>query len=423
ALALLDDVGIDRPRDRFGQYPHEISGGMRQRVLIAIALSCEPQLIIADEPTSGLDVTVQKKVLDRVETLTRERSTAVLFITHDLGIAADRADRIVVMNEGRIVEDGTVDDIIRAPKEEYTRLLLRDIPPRPRNSLAATIKPKLPLAASPLLEARGLHKRFSSSWFRKSMQTNAVDDVSFKLEKGRTLALVGESGSGKTTTARMVAGLTRPSTGEILLENTPIRDTSGRLMPNYHEIVQFVYQNPFSSLNPLWRIDDIIRDPLKVNRIGDAQFQKSRVIELAEAVSLPSNLLHKHATELSGGQLQRVALARALSLKPRILLLDEPTSALDVSVQARILALLKEVQREFGLSYLFVTHDLAVVNAIADDVVVMKSGKVVEVGSTHDVLHNPKMTYTRDLVAAIPGAMLQQSHSHQVPTTSNPHPH
>lgn len=412
ALSLLEEVGIDRPQQRFAQYPHEISGGMRQRVLIAIALSCEPSLIIADEPTSGLDVTVQRKVLDRIEKLTRERQTAVLFITHDLGIAADRADRIVVMNEGRIVEQGAALDITRAPRDNYTRALLADIPQRPRLG-AATSSVTPAEAEMPLLEAKALHKQFTSGWFRKSDGIKAVDDVSFVLEKGRTLALVGESGSGKTTTARILAGLTRPSSGEILLDGQPVRPPSGRLKPDYHRDVQFVYQNPFSSLDPRWKIEDIIGDPLKVNRIGDPASQRQRVAELAEAVSLPLNLLQRRAAELSGGQLQRVAIARALSLRPRILVLDEPTSALDVTVQARILSLLQEVQREYGLSYLFVTHDLAVVNAIADRIVVMKSGKVIESGAKLDVLGNPQSAYTKELVAAIPGKNLQPA-----PTTT-----
>lgn len=406
ALSLLEEVGIDRPQQRFAQYPHEISGGMRQRVLIAIALSCEPRLIIADEPTSGLDVTVQRKVLDRIEKLTHERQTAVLFITHDLGIAADRADRIIVMNEGRIVEQGSALAITRSPRDNYTRSLLADIPPRPRlGAVASIVTPAK--AETPLLEVKALHKQFTSSWFRKSGGLKAVDDVSFFLEKGRTLALVGESGSGKTTTARILAGLTRPTNGEILLDGQPVRSPSGRLRPDYHRDIQFVYQNPFSSLDPRWKIEDIIRDPLKVNRIGDAASQRQRVAELAEAVSLPLNLLGRRAAELSGGQLQRVAIARALSLKPRILVLDEPTSALDVTVQARILSLLQEVQREYSLSYLFVTHDLAVVNAIADRIMVMKSGKVVESGATQDVLGNPQAAYTQELVAAIPGKNLQ----------------
>lgn len=414
ALSLLEEVGIDRPQQRFAQYPHEISGGMRQRVLIAIALSCEPRLIIADEPTSGLDVTVQRKVLDRIEKLTHERQTAVLFITHDLGIAADRADRIIVMNEGRIVEHGSALAITRSPRDNYTRSLLADIPPRPRlGAVASIVTPAK--AETPLLEAKALHKHFTSSWLRKSGGVKAVDDVSFFLEKGRTLALVGESGSGKTTTARILAGLTRPTNGEILLDGQPVRSPSGRLRPYYHRDIQFVYQNPFSSLDPRWKIEDIIRDPLKVNRIGDAASQRQRVAELAEAVSLPLNLLGRRAAELSGGQLQRVAIARALSLKPRILLLDEPTSALDVTVQARILSLLQEVQREYSLSYLFVTHDLAVVNAIADRIVVMKSGKVVESGATQDVLGNPQAAYTQELVAAIPGKNLQP-----VKTTADP---
>lgn len=404
ALSLLEEVGIDRPQQRFAQYPHEISGGMRQRVLIAIALSCEPSLIIADEPTSGLDVTVQRKVLDRIEKLTRERQTAVLFITHDLGIAADRADRIVVMNEGRIVEQGAALDITRAPRDNYTRALLADIPQRPRLG-AATSSVTPAEAEMPLLEAKALHKQFTSGWFRKSDGIKAVDDVSFVLEKGRTLALVGESGSGKTTTARILAGLTRPSSGEILLDGQPVRPPSGPLKPDYHRDVQFVYQNPFSSLDPRWKIEDIIGDPAS---------QRQRVAELAEAVSLPLNLLQRRAAELSGGQLQRVAIARALSLRPRILVLDEPTSALDVTVQARILSLLQEVQREYGLSYLFVTHDLAVVNAIADRIVVMKSGKVVESGAKQDVLGNPQAAYTQELVAAIPGKKLQ-------PTTTATH--
>ncbi len=413
-LSLLEEVGIDRPQQRFAQYPHEISGGMRQRVLIAIALSCEPRLIIADEPTSGLDVTVQRKVLDRIEKLTHERQTAVLFITHDLGIAADRADRIIVMNEGRIVEHGSALAITRSPRDNYTRSLLADIPPRPRlGAVASIVTPAK--AETPLLEAKALHKHFTSSWLRKSGGVKAVDDVSFFLEKGRTLALVGESGSGKTTTARILAGLTRPTNGEILLDGQPVRSPSGRLRPYYNRDIQFVYQNPFSSLDPRWKIEDIIRDPLKVNRIGDAASQRQRVAELAEAVSLPLNLLGRRAAELSGGQLQRVAIARALSLKPRILLLDEPTSALDVTVQARILSLLQEVQREYSLSYLFVTHDLAVVNAIADRIVVMKSGKVVESGATQDVLGNPQAAYTQELVAAIPGKNLQP-----VETTADP---
>lgn len=412
ALSLLDEVGIDRPQQRFAQYPHEISGGMRQRVLIAIALSCEPSLIIADEPTSGLDVTVQRKVLDRIEKLTRERHTAMLFITHDLGIAADRADRIVVMNEGRIVEQGSARDITHAPRENYTRALLADIPPRPRPSAApSSVSPAQ--AETPLLEAKALHKQFASSWFRKSSGIKAVDDVSFVVEKGRTLALVGESGSGKTTTARILAGLTRPTSGEILLDGQPVRTASARLKPDYHRDIQFVYQNPFSSLDPRWKVADIIRDPLKVNGIGDPVSQRRRVAELAEAVSLPLNLLQRRAEELSGGQLQRVAIARALSLRPRILVLDEPTSALDVTVQARILSLLQEVQREYGLSYLFVTHDLAVVNAIADRIVVMQSGKVIESGAKLDVLCNPQSAYTKELVAAIPGKNLQPA-----PTTT-----
>lgn len=411
AVTLLDEVGIDRPGDRFRQYPHEISGGMRQRVLIAIALSCDPRLIIADEPTSGLDVTVQKRVLDRMERLTRERGTAVLFITHDLGVAADRAGHIIVMNDGRIVEDGTSGDVIAHPAHSYTRALLADIPPRP-SAFAEPAQTGNAASPQPLLMADRLRRDFSSGWLRKSSITRAVDDVSLTVEKGRTLALVGESGSGKTTMARMIAGLTRPTSGMLTIDGGPVRDAAGKLRRDYPSLVQFVYQNPYSSLDPRWRVEDIIRDPLRVNRIGEPAEQKKRTEALAEAVALPSSLLNRRAGELSGGQLQRVAIARALSLHPRLLVLDEPTSALDVTVQARIIALLQNLQQELGLSYLFVTHDLAVVNILAHTVAVMKSGFLVESGPKNELFANPRDPYTRALIEAVPGRNLP---AHSVP--------
>lgn len=412
AISLLAEVGIDRPADRFRQYPHEISGGMRQRVLIAMALSCDPKLIIADEPTSGLDVTVQKRVLDRMEKLTRERNAAVLFITHDLGVAADRADRIIVMNEGQIVEDGSSANVIHRPSHAYTRALLADIPPRPAVSTAAIIKASEDHAGEALLVASHLSRDFSSDWLRKSNVTRAVDQVSLTIEQGRTLALVGESGSGKTTMARMVAGLTRPTSGTLTIDGKPVRNASGKLRSDYPSLVQFVYQNPYSSLDPRWRVEDIIRDPLRVNRIGEVSEQKRRVEELAEAVALPAALLKHRASELSGGQLQRVAIARALSLKPRLLVLDEPTSALDVTVQARIIALLQSLQQDLGLSYLFVTHDLAVVNILAHTVAVMKAGRLVESGPKHILFNTPSDPYTRALIEAVPGRDLPTLTAH-----------
>ena len=410
-LEMLHEIGLDQPALRARQYPHELSGGMKQRVLIAIAMACNPPLIIADEPTSGLDVTVQRRVLDRITALAAERNTAVLLITHDLGVASDRAHRMIVMQSGRIVEAGPTQDIINAAQTAYTRELLAAVPRRPTATSPRALHAPAG-AAEVILQAQDLTKRFGTRRFPPGKAANAsVDGVSLQLYRGRTLAIVGESGSGKTTTARMLAGLTRSTSGDIRYcgESIYRSDWFGRrdqLRADYHTLVQFVYQNPFSSLNPSWTISDIVADPLRVRRIGRPDERRQRAAELIAAVALPETVLQRRPAELSGGQLQRVAIARALALRPEILILDEPVSALDVSVQARIIDLLLQLQARFGLSYLFISHDLGVVNLIAHDVAVMQSGRIVEHGAVDAVFRHPKSPYTQALLDAIPGRML-----------------
>jgi peptide/nickel transport system ATP-binding protein len=419
AIALLEEVGITLPAQRLSQYPHEFSGGMQQRVLIAIALCCHPRLVIADEPTSGLDVTVQKRILDKLSALVRERNTAVLFITHDLSVAADRAHRVLVMNEGRVVEQGLARQILHAPTHPYTQALVDAIPGRHGRTRDDEEDPRG--EALPILTVEKLSKTYESGWLRGNPPVVAVDDVSFSLMRGRTLAVVGESGSGKTTLARMLAGLVPASSGTVRYEQAEAPEShdggglaaptqagrrgsqgSARTRTNTRSI-QFVYQNPYRSLNPLWTIASIIADPLRVNRIGDRASQQARVRELVDAVGLPATLLERQAGELSGGQLQRVAIARALALNPEVLILDEPVSALDVIVQARIMALLIRLQTEYQLTYLFISHDLAVVREIAHHVLVMKGGRTVEYGPVQSVFTRPASEYARTLLNAIPG--------------------
>jgi len=432
AAELLEQVGLDRPSLRLRQYPHELSGGMRQRVMIAIALACKPRLVIADEPTSGLDVTVQKRVLDTMTERVGELGSALLFITHDLGVAADRAHRIVVMQGGQIVESGLTEDVIRRPRADYTRQLLAAVPRRPawtscaqptqsgdasraredqpQGGIRMDLRPE-GVGAPALLEVRSLSRRFGGGWLRRNNEVLAVNDVSLRIAAGTTLGIVGESGSGKTTLARMLAGLSSPSSGQILFDGAPIPSRGRVVGASYRRAVQFVYQNPFSSLNPKWRVSEIISDPLRVNHIDDTAGRERRMRTLADAVALPRALLSRRAAELSGGQLQRVAIARALALEPRLVILDEPVSALDVKVQATILALLQELQQRLGLAYLFISHDLGVVNQIAGHVAVMHGGRIVEDGPITQVFGSPQHRYTQELLEAIPGRRLLPTHS------------
>ncbi|RJQ84694.1 dipeptide ABC transporter ATP-binding protein [Amycolatopsis panacis] len=396
AVALLRRAGVDRPELRARQYPHELSGGLRQRVLIAIALAGEPRLIIADEPTSALDVTVQREILDHLAALAAESGTAILLITHDLAVAADRADRIVVLSEGRLVEEAPTPELLAAPAEDYTRRLLAAAPSL---SSTATRTPR-PEATDVLLSVDSLVKSFS---LRGHGSVRAVDDVSFRLGRGRTLALVGESGSGKTTTARIAVGLETPSSGTVFFDGEELPRAAAALR-RLRRRFQLVYQNPYASLNPRFSIAEVIGEPLRAFGVGSRAERQRRVAELADQVALPAALLARRPAELSGGQRQRAAIARALALRPDLVVLDEPVSALDVSVQAQILKLLVTLQDELGLSYLFITHDLAVVQEIADQVAVLHRGRLVEQGPAGEVLHRPREEYTRTLLAAVPGA-------------------
>ncbi|WP_307869264.1 ABC transporter ATP-binding protein [Arthrobacter pascens] len=396
-LELLERVGIPDPARRAQQYAHELSGGMKQRVLIAAAIALQPQLIIADEATSALDVTVQRRILDLIDDLRTEFGTAVLFVTHDLGVAADRADRIVVLKGGRIQEQGATAEVLDRPSSPYTRQLLADAP-----SISSGETRPLPSGGrGDAVEVRNLVQEFGAG--RNLPAFRAVDDVSFSVPRGTTHAIVGESGSGKTTTARALAGFQRPTSGNIVIGGQDLAGLDAKGLRLFRQHVQLVYQNPFTSLDPRQTIARIIEEPLLNFDAVPRQRRHEAVRELLHRVSLPDSLLAKHPRELSGGQRQRVAIARALVLNPEVLILDEAVSALDVTVQSQILALLEELQRELDLSYVFITHDLAVVRQIADTVSVMSNGRQVEQGTVSDVFQNPQHQYTRELIHAIPG--------------------
>ena len=419
---VLSQAGLPDAGSRAKQYPHEFSGGMRQRALIAIGLSCSPRLLIADEPTSALDVTVQRQILDHLASLTREMGTAVLLITHDLGLAAERAQRVVVMYKGRVVESGPALEILRNPQHPYTRRLVDSAPSlaskRIDTAKARGLSAPDLLAADPgrqsgkaaaadVIEVRNLTKVFKlRSGLGRHTDFTAVDDVSFSVKKGTTTAVVGESGSGKSTVARMVLNLETPTSGSILFDGVDITTLDKKKLFEFRRRVQPIFQDPYGSLDPMYNIFHTIEEPLRVHGIGNKESRSRKVRELLDQVALPSSVMRRFPNELSGGQRQRVAVARALALDPEVVICDEAVSALDVLVQAQILNLLAELQADLGLSYLFITHDLAVVRQIADEVCVMQKGKVVETGTTDEVFNSPKQDYTRALLAAIPGAGL-----------------
>ncbi|MFG0614762.1 dipeptide ABC transporter ATP-binding protein [Klebsiella sp. WSY_19] len=393
-LALLTKVGLSHPEQRIDQYPHQLSGGMKQRVLIAIAIALKPDLIIADEPTSALDVTVQKRILDLLDTLRRESGTAVLFVTHDLALAAERANRLLVFRHGEIQEQGATGDVIRTPQHTYTRQLLSDL-----QGSTLTIAPASGrVLATPAIRVEGISKRFSLG----SAHLQALDAVSFEVKRGSTHALVGESGSGKTTLARILLGFEKADSGHIAIDGIDAGHLSREALRQLRRKIQFVYQNPFASLDPRQTLFEIIEEPLKNFDRLNAEVRRQRVETVAAGVALAPELLSRTARELSGGQRQRVAIARALILEPTILVLDEATSALDVTVQAQILALLQQLQQQLGLSYLFITHDLATVRRIAHSVTVLRAGQVVEHGDVSRLFSAPQHDYTRELIAAIP---------------------
>jgi len=407
-LDIFARVGLPDPARVYDSYPHQLSGGMLQRVLIGLAVLPRPELLVADEPTSALDVTIQKRILDLLGELRDELGIGLLLITHDLAIAAERTDEIVVLKEGRVQEAGATRTVFAAPTSAYTRQLQADAP-----------------ALNPDRYRRGADERGVDAWTTDTVSTRidvreveksfvvdgaaraAVSGVSFRVPPGTTHALVGESGSGKTTTVRLLLGLETPDSGEILVDGAAVTGRTEAELRGIRRHLQLVYQNPFTSLDPTWSVGRIVREPLDRYRVGTRAERSAKVAEALDAVGLPPHLARRRPDALSGGQRQRVAIARALVLEPDVIVLDEPTSALDVTVQAGVFDVLRRLQRERGLTYLFVSHDLALVRQIADTVSVLQNGRVVEAGRVADVLSHPREEYTRALVDAIPAPDLR----------------
>lgn len=450
---LLEQAGLPDGERRAKQYPHEFSGGMRQRVLIAIGLASRPKLLIADEPTSALDVTVQRRILDHLETLTKEMGTAVLFITHDLGLAAERAEQLVVMHRGRIVESGPALEILQHPQHPYTKRLVSAAPSLASARIESAHARGIThteeeftgsaknVSSEEMIRVEHLTKEFHIRGAKgEASKLLAVDDVSFTLRRGKTLAVVGESGSGKSTAANMILHLLEPTSGKIFFDGEDTSEYSEAQLFALRRRLQAVFQNPYGSLDPMYSIYRIIEEPLRIHSYGtkayaqqeverakaagrepepwavaaleghsesDKKLREERVAELLDLVALPRSAMRRYPNELSGGQRQRVAVARALALNPEVIVLDEAVSALDVLVQNQILHLLNDLQAELGLSYLFITHDLAVVRQIADDVVVMEKGRLVEANTTDALFDHPVQDYTRELIEAVPGRKIQ----------------
>jgi peptide/nickel transport system ATP-binding protein len=401
AVELLDSVGIPDPARRVDSYPHEFSGGMRQRAMIAMALALAPNVLIADEPTTALDVTIQAQILRLLERLNRERDLATIVITHDLGVVAEIADRVLVMNEGEIVERGGLDDVFYAPKDPYTRKLLGAV---------LRLDQAPPLRArkheAPLLEVTDLVKHYPVKRGllidREVDRVRAVDGVSFSVEQGETLGLVGESGSGKTTLSRTLLQLLAPTSGSVRFEGHEIAGLSRREMRPLRPQMQMIFQDPYASLNPRKRVGQIVGEPLRLQgRASGAELRRD-VHELLDRVGLSPEHYGRYPHEFSGGQRQRIGIARALALRPKLIVADEPVSALDVSIRAQILALLAELQEEFGLTYVFVAHDIGVVRHVSDRIAVMHKGKIVEQGPADRVCERPADPYTKSLLAAVP---------------------
>ncbi|MFF1251120.1 dipeptide ABC transporter ATP-binding protein [Pseudarthrobacter sp. NPDC058329] len=415
---VLSEAGLPDSHRRAKQYPHEFSGGMRQRALIAIGLSCQPRLLIADEPTSALDVTVQRQILDHLEGMTSELGTAVLLITHDLGLAAERADKVVVMYRGQVVESGPSLELLQNPQHPYTKRLVESAPSLASRRIqvakeqgvesADLLAPAAEaLAADNVLQIQDLRKVYKlRQGLGRSSDFAAVDGVSFDVLRGTTTAIVGESGSGKSTVAKMVLQLEKPTDGRILFDGVDTSVLKPSELFKFRRRVQPIFQDPYGSLDPMYNIFRTIEEPLRVHKIGNKASREKKVRELLDQVALPQSTMQRYPNELSGGQRQRVAIARALALDPEVIICDEAVSALDVLVQAQVLNLLADLQSNLGLTYLFITHDLAVVRQIADHVCVMEKGRLVETGSTDDVFEAPRQEYTKALLNAIPGAKL-----------------
>ena len=417
ALNLLKSVRIPEPERRLHQYPHELSGGMRQRIVIAMALACKPKILIADEPTTALDVTIQAEILTLLNRLKKETGTSILFITHDMAVVAQIADRVVVMYHGEKVEEGNVDEVFNNPKKDYTKKLISSVP-----KLGAMIGKKYPEplkldsknkaksikivgTTKPLLEVKNLVTRFpvTGGMFRKKIANlHAVEDVSFTINRGQTFSLVGESGCGKTTIARSVLRLEESESGEVCMDGVDILKQNKKDLLRQRLNMQMVFQDPYGSLNPVMKLFDQVAEPLINYKIASGHNLNKKISELFDKVRLPRSFLNRYPHELSGGQRQRVAIARALALNPKLLILDEAVSALDVSVQASVINLLLDLQDELGLSYLFVSHDMAVVERVSHYVGVMYLGRMVEIGDRQTIFSNPTHPYTRALMKAVP---------------------
>ena len=420
AVELLSEVGIPEPQNRLEAYPFQLSGGQQQRVMIAMAIACEPKLLIADEPTTALDVTVQRQIMDLIAGLQERHEMAMLFITHDLALVSEIADHVVVMRDGEIREQAPASQLFRDPRDAYTRALLACRPPRDRRPQRLPVIDDFLGGKGPpggerqrglrgdepaLLEAKVLAKSF---YFREGLfrqrELKAVKGASFRIAKGKTLGVVGESGSGKTTVALLVARLHQATGGEVRFEGRDLLAIDAREAMPYKRRIQIVFQNPYASLNPRFTVAQILTEPLLIHGIGaDDGERRGLAGELLRKVGLPPESLEKYPHEFSGGQRQRIAIARALTLRPELLICDESVSALDVSVQAQLLNLLQDLQDEYAMSYLFISHDLAVVRYMADEVMVMKDGEVVEIAGPDELYANPKHPYTRLLLSSIPG--------------------
>ena len=420
AIDLLRQVRIPEAERRLGQYPHELSGGMRQRVVIAMALACEPRLLIADEPTTALDVTIQAEILGLMNKLKKDTGTAVMFITHDMAVVAQMADRVVVMFRGEKVEEGLVEDIFENPQHPYTQNLLAAVPklgemrgeptPKPLSLIGQPEKSligSVPPTQEVLLDVRKLTTRFNvkGGFFRRTVaRVHALENVSFSIKKGATLSLVGESGSGKSTCGRSILRLEEPQSGSIRLGDTDILALNSAGLRDARRDMQMVFQDPFASLNPQMTLADQVAEPLKNYNMAQGSELMDRVARLFDRVELPRAFMRRFPHELSGGQRQRIAIARALALNPKLLIADEAVSALDVSVQAQVLNLMLELQAELGISMLFISHDMAVVERVSHHVAVMYLGRIVEMGTRQEVFEDPRHEYTKTLMAAVPVA-------------------
>ena len=418
ALELMTMAKIPEPERRLKQFPHELSGGMRQRVVIAIALACQPRLLIADEPTTALDVTIQAEILALINRLKEETGTAVMFITHDMAVVAQMADRVVVMYQGKKVEEGTVHEIFNNPQHEYTKSLLAAVPklgemaskkyPEPMRLVGEKeTKALKPIVGTnePLLQVNNLVTRYpvKGGVFRRTVAcVHAVEDVSFTIMKGKTLSLVGESGCGKSTVGRSLIRLVEPTSGDVNLDGQNILSLNPKDMREARSNIQMVFQDPFASLNPQMMLIDQVAEPLRNYGTVKREVLQEKIGDLFDRVKLPRSFMQRYPHELSGGQRQRIAIARALALNPKLIIADEAVSALDVSVQAQVLNLMMELQVDLGLSFLFISHDMAVVERVSHDVGVMYLGRLVEIGPRQAIFRNPQHPYTQDLLKAVP---------------------